>query len=100
TSDSNTLLTLPPGALRAGIASAVWLLVRRWGRGNWPLHRFENRKMPKTLRQVAQRLNIDPGHLSRVARGEGTLSLPALSRLLRAGGYRIAVTEDNGTEEL
>jgi transcriptional regulator with XRE-family HTH domain len=98
--DSSTLLTLPPVALRAGIASAVWVLIRRWGRGNWPLHRFEHRTMPKTLRQVAQGMNIDPGHLSRVARGEGTLSLPTLSRLLRAGGYRIAVMEDNSADRL
>jgi transcriptional regulator with XRE-family HTH domain len=40
------------------------------------------------LREVAARANIDPAHLSRVERGERSLSLEALLRLARVLGLR------------
>ena len=39
-------------------------------------------------RDVARRARIDPAHLSRVERGERTLSLDALLRLARVLGLR------------
>jgi len=93
TGDRTCPLLIPPFALRAAVSSAVWLLLRRWGRGNWPFARFDHRK-PKTLRQVSLNLRIDPGHLSRVGRGVATLSVPAFTRLMRAGGYRMAIISD------
>jgi transcriptional regulator with XRE-family HTH domain len=40
------------------------------------------------LREVARQARIDPAHLSRVERGERTLSLPALRRLAHVLGLR------------
>jgi transcriptional regulator with XRE-family HTH domain len=40
------------------------------------------------LREVARLAEIDPAHLSRVERGERTLSLDALVRLARVLGLR------------
>jgi transcriptional regulator with XRE-family HTH domain len=39
-----------------------------------------------SLRDVARRAEIDPGHLSRVERGERQLSIEALGRLARVLG--------------
>jgi transcriptional regulator with XRE-family HTH domain len=41
-----------------------------------------------TLRQAADRAGIDIGHLSRVERGEASLSIDALARLASALGLR------------
>ena len=41
-----------------------------------------------TLRQAAGQAGIDPAHLSRVERGESSLSLDALYRLARVLGIR------------
>ena len=40
----------------------------------------------RTLRETARRAQIDPGHLSRVERGQESLSIPALARLARVLG--------------
>jgi transcriptional regulator with XRE-family HTH domain len=41
-----------------------------------------------SLRQAAARAGIDPGHLSRVERGRGGLSIEALARLAKVLGLR------------
>lgn len=40
------------------------------------------------LREVAQKSGIDPGHLSRVERGQASLSLESLARLARTLGLK------------
>lgn len=39
-----------------------------------------------SLREAARRAQLDPGHLSRVERGEASLSIEALARLARVLG--------------
>jgi transcriptional regulator with XRE-family HTH domain len=41
-----------------------------------------------SLRQVAANAKLDPGHLSRVERGEATLSIESLTRLAGVLGLR------------
>ncbi len=41
-----------------------------------------------SLREAARRAQIDPAHLSRVERGQATLSVDALGRLAKALGLR------------
>jgi transcriptional regulator with XRE-family HTH domain len=41
-----------------------------------------------SLRKAAERAGIDPGHLSRVERGQGGLSVEALGRLAHVLGLR------------
>lgn len=45
-----------------------------------------------TQRELATRIGMDQGHLSRILRGERVLKLSALSDLARGIGYRIDVT--------
>jgi transcriptional regulator with XRE-family HTH domain len=40
------------------------------------------------LRECAERAGIDPGHLSRVERGEAALSVDSLTQLARVLGLR------------
>jgi len=101
TSNTDMPCLIPPVALRAAVSSVVWTLLRRWGRGNWPMKILSDiESRPKSLRQVSSQLKIDPGHLSRVAKGSATLSLPGLGRLLRAAGYRIGITEIDSEESI
>jgi transcriptional regulator with XRE-family HTH domain len=93
--DYSVPLFIPPSALRPAVASAVWLLLRRWSRGRWPFKFFRDRG-PKSLRQVSERLEVDPGQMSRVASASAMFSLPALTRFLRSGGYRLAISDADG----
>jgi len=99
TSDISNPLVVPPLTLRRAVSMVMWLLVRRWGRGRWPFALFNNRG-PRSLRTLSRELDIDAGQLSRVMSGNGTLSLPSLTRVLRFAGYRLAVGRLGGSRLL
>lgn len=94
---------IPPGSIANAFCAAVNQLLTRWNNQIWPFGQYRYRYNPSgfglrttiSMRNVSKRLNLDPAAMSRSANGSLCIALPKLMRLLRWGGYRLAISKCN-----